>query len=46
MQPIQLLKPCNCFIFVILGALAKVSGQVNSVMKMNHGMTTEASKTS
>ena len=45
MQPIQLLKPCNCCIFVILGALVKESGQVNSVMKMNHGMTTEVLKT-
>ena len=46
MQPIQPLKPCNCFTSVILGVLAKVSGLVNSVMKMNLGMITEVSKTS
>ena len=46
MQPIQPLKPCNCFTSVILGVLAKESGLENSVMKMNLGMTTEVSKTS
>ena len=46
MQPIQPLKPCNCFTSVILGALVKESGLENSVMKMNLGMITEVSKTS
>ena len=45
MQPIQPLKPCNCFTSVILGALVKGSGLENSVMKMNLGMITEVSKT-